>query len=79
MVDLVASLLEELPLVVGGGEVAGVPPTLRYQRHRHITSLHQRHIKRLQCGEKRHQNLLLSVVNATRASPKVVGYRDHNE
>ena len=37
MVNLVARLLEELPLVVGGEEIAGVPPTLRYQRHHTVT------------------------------------------
>ena len=37
MVNLVARLLEELPLVAGGEEIAGVPPTLRYQRHHTVT------------------------------------------
>ena len=51
MINLIASLLEQLPLVAWAGEIPSVPSTLRYQRHQqlHITR-HQRHIKRLQCG-----------------------------
>ena len=58
MVNLVARLLEELPLVAGGEEIAGMPPTLRYQRHHTVTVTSALYIKRLQCGEKSHRNLL---------------------
>ena len=63
MVNLISSLLEELPLAVGSEEIARVPSTLRdqsdqvaaeesHQRQVAAEESHQRHIKSLQVGRE---------------------------
>ena len=53
MVNLISSLLEELPLAVGSEEIARVPSTLRDQSDQVAAEeSHQRHIKGLQVGRE---------------------------
>ena len=53
MVNLISSLLEELPLAVGSEEIARVPSTLRDQSHQEAAEeSQQRHIKSLQVGRE---------------------------
>ena len=53
MVNLISSLLEELPLAVGSEEIARVPSTLRDQSDQVAAEeSHQGHIKGLQVGRE---------------------------
>ena len=61
MVNLISSLLEELPLAVGSEEIARVPSTLRDQSDQVAAEeSHQRHIKSLQVGRELFLNAVIA-------------------